>query len=147
MRGFLGILGVLLIAMFAGAIGFWAGVGAGAGNAVVTAGTVPAYVWWGGPHLGGLLFGFLFLFLIIGLIAFAFGGRRRGPWGRGWQRGGWGPDPMGDPSDPRRQWIAEAHRRLHEEDERRAAQPRGSAGAAGGTDPAGDVPPAARPAP
>ena len=118
MRGFLGILGVLFVALFAGAIGFWAGVASGAGSAVVAGGaTVPAFVWWGGPHIGGLVFGFLFLFLFVGLIAFAFGGHRRGPWGRGWHRG-WGYDPMGDPSDPRRQWIAEAHRRLHEEDAR-----------------------------
>jgi hypothetical protein len=116
MRGFVGILVVLLVALVSGAIGFQAGVAANIGT---TAGaTVPAYaLWWGFPHVGGFLFGFLFLFLFIGLIAFAFGGRRRGPWGRGYRDwyGAWG-DPM-DPSDPRRQWIADAHRRLHQQDQ------------------------------
>jgi hypothetical protein len=147
MRGFLGVLGVLFVGLLAGAIGFWAGVASGAGTVVAGSAAAPAYIWWGGPHLGGLVFGFLFLFLFIGLIAFAFGGRRRGPWGRGWYRGGWGYDPMANPSDPRHQWIADAHRRLHEEDARRAGQANGAGranGAGQATNPAqpgSDLPP------
>lgn len=140
MRGFLGILGVLLVALVAGAFGFWAGIAASAGSVAANGAAVPAYYWWGGPHIGGLLFGFLFLFLVIGLIAFAFGGRRRGPWGHGWYRGGWGNDPLGDPSDPRRQWIAEAHRRLHEADAASSGQ------AGGSTPPDRDRPPTPPPA-
>ena len=44
--------------------------------------------------------------------ASAFGGRRRGWGGPGWGHG-YGPNgygPMSNPDDPRRQWIADAHR-------------------------------------
>ncbi len=149
MRGFFVILLLALVAVFAGAAGFQAGVMANVGTA-----TVPGYVWlWGFPHVGGFLFGFLFLFLLIGLFAFAVGGRRRGPWGRGYGRG-WGYGPM-DASDPRRQWIADAHRRLHEEEARRttvadsipsAPPSSASAGPAGPSGPADFSGPADRPA-
>ncbi len=119
MRGFLGVLVVLLVALVAGVAGFQAGVmsniSAAAGSAVG-----PGYSWmWGFPHVGGFLFGLLFLLLLIGLFSFAFGGRRA-RWDRGWRHGVWGYGPMGDPTDPRRQWIEDAHRQLHEEEARRA---------------------------
>jgi hypothetical protein len=60
-----------------------------------------------------------------GFLAFAFGPRRR------FGRGAWGPDayghgpmgfgPMGGGWDSRRHWVAEAHRRLHEEEARNAS--------------------------
>jgi hypothetical protein len=146
MRGFVGILVVLLVALAAGAIGFQAGVATNVGANVGTA--VPAYAWWGFPHIGGFLFGFLFLFLFIGLIVFAFRGPRGGPWGRGYRRGGRGYGPMGgpvgDPSDPRQQWMADAHRRLHEEEARRTSDaPSAAPGSAGSaTVGTGDIPPA-----
>lgn len=67
-----------------------------------------------------------------------------GPQGRpGFGPGGFGPrgrrgfGPMGaDSSDPRRQWIREFHRSLHEADEAEAAAT--TAGTASGTD--GDAP-------
>ncbi len=148
MRGFVGILVVLLVALAAGAIGFQAGVVANLGANGGTA--VPAYAWWGFPHVGGFLFGILFLFLFIGLISFAFRGPRHGSWGRGYRRGRWGYGPMwgpvGDPSDPRSQWIVDAHRRLHEEEARRAtdAAPASGSPGASGSQPGGSgtIPPA-----
>ncbi len=141
MRGFLGILAVLFVALIGGAIGFQAGVVTNVGAGAATA-APPGWVWWWGfPHFGGFLFGLLFLFLIIGLLSFAFGGRRRGPWARRAYRRGWGYDPMDDPFDSRRQWMADAHRRLHEEEAHRAAQP--GQGSNGGSNQAPPAPPAA----
>ena len=94
----------------AASIGFQLGITSNIGAA---GGTV---VWHAGfPFFGWFFFPFLFFFLFIGLLAFAFGGRRRG-WGGG---PGWGNGygPMSS-DDPRRQWIADAHRRLHEEEAR-----------------------------
>ena len=110
--GFLGILLLGLVAIVAGLIGYQAGLTAnavGAGATVVVTGGFPG-------------FGTLFFLLFIGFLLFAFGGRRRGwaghaghgPWGMG-MRGGPGSAP--DPSDPRRQWVAELHRSLHAEDD------------------------------
>ncbi len=149
MRGFLGILAVVLVALVAGTIGFGAGVAANAGGAV-SAGTAiaPGYVyWWGFPHFGGLLFGFLFLIFVIGLISFAVRGPRRARWDRGWYRGYWGYGPTHGPADPRHQWMADAHRRLHEEEARGAQDAGASTGpgpsnaASSGSVPPGSVPP------
>jgi hypothetical protein len=123
MRALFGALVVGAIALTAGVIGFQAGV---ASN-VASAGGV---VWLGGGFPG---FGFLVFLLFIGFLFFAFGGRRRalghGPMGG---HGSWGDrGPWGD-GDPRRQWIADAHRRLHEED-----ATRGGTQAASGTTGAG----------
>ena len=111
MRVLLGILFTGVIALTAGLIGFQAGV---ASN-IATAGGV---VWLGGGIPG---LGFLFFLFFLGFLFFAIGGRRRA-WARGPMGGGWGGHgsgggngPWGD-GDPRRQWVAEAHRRLHEED-------------------------------
>jgi hypothetical protein len=111
MRGLLGVLFTGVVALTAGAIGFQAGVASNIGAAG------------GAVYLGGGLpgLGFLFFLFLIGFLLFAFGGMRRRAWSRGpmggpgaWggRYGPWG----GDPTDPRRQWVAEAHRRLHEEE-------------------------------
>src|SRR5829696_3685279 len=100
-----------LTALVAGFLGFQAGV---ASNVGAAGGAV--YMGWGFPF-GFLFFPFFFL-LFFGFLAFALGGRRRGPWGDG--------------SDPRRQWVADAHRRLHEEEGRSAA---GTSASTAGTQP------------
>jgi hypothetical protein len=112
MRGLFTLLIATIAALVGGVIGFQLGITSNIGAA---GGTV---VWHAGFPFFGFFFPFLFFFLFIGLLAFAFGGRRRG-WGGGpgWGHG-YGNGPTGDPNDPRRQWIADAHRRLHEEDAR-----------------------------
>jgi hypothetical protein len=136
MRAFLALLVTGLVALAAGAAGFQAGVLSSLG----TSGTGVVYVT-GAPHFGGLVFFVLFAAFIL----FAIGGRRRrwaghgpmsgrGPWSGGFgPMGSYGPmgghGPMGD-GDPRRQWVAEAHRRLHEEE---AAQRASSTAGPGGT--------------
>lgn len=113
MRALFGILILVFTAVAAGVAGFQAGV---ASNVAAAGGVV----WLGGGFPG---LGFLFFLLFIGFLFFAFAGRRgRGPWGmhpgsRYWAAPGEG--------DPRRQWIAEAHRRLHEEEAREASAPSG----------------------
>lgn len=111
-----GALLVVLVAIVAGIIGFQAGVAADVAGSTAAA---PAAYWYAFPHFFGFG-GFLFFFLIVLLLFAAFGGRRRA-WGgpRNW--GGYGP--MGE-GDPRRDWIADAHRRLHEEEARGTTQPR-----------------------
>jgi hypothetical protein len=136
MRALFGVVLLGFTALAAGVAGFQAGIASNigaAGGAVYLGGGIP-----------GL--GFLFLFLFLGFLFFALAGRRRrGPWGMagghggpGWGHGPWGMHggPTGD-GDPRRAWIAEAHRRLHEEEARNA----GSAGTSGtaGSNP-GDSP-------
>jgi hypothetical protein len=118
--GFLGILLLGLVAVVAGLVGYQAGLASNAiaaGTAVVVTGGFPG-------------FGFLFFLLFIGFLFFALAGRRRGPWGAGHGHGPWagrmgpgGPGDFGghgpgagDPSDPRRQWVAELHRSLHAEE-------------------------------
>ena len=119
MRAFIAFVLLLIVAGTAGTIGYQAGVAADVG----TAGHV--VILGGFPGLGSILF----LFFLFGLVMLAFRPRRHGPWGRhgtmggpngwgaGWS-GGWSGGPMGNPGDPRRQWVAEAHRRLHEEEAR-----------------------------
>jgi hypothetical protein len=148
MRGFLAFLFIGFVALGAGAVGYQAGLSSTAATAAAAGGASVVYV--GGWHLGGLLL-LPFLFLVVPLflmsfmafLAFVFGGRRHwaghGPMGmhRGFGGFGAGRGPMGD-GDPRRQWIADAHRRLHEDD---AARPASTAGASdagpgsGGTTP------------
>ncbi len=112
--GFIGILFLGLVAIVAGVVGYQAGL---ASNAVASGATVIV--------TGGLPgFGFLFFLLFIGFLFFAFAGRRRGSWGHG--HGPWvermgpggfgGPTDPADPADPRRQWVADLHRSLHEEE-------------------------------
>lgn len=116
MRALVGTVILGLTALAAGAIGFQAGIASNigaAGGAVYLGGGIP-----------GL--GFLFFFLFLGFLFFALAGRRRGPWGMAGGPGRWGHGPMGHgpwggptgDGDPRRAWIAEAHRRLHEEEAR-----------------------------
>lgn len=123
MRGLIGVLFTGVVALVAGAIGFQAGIASNigaAGGAVYLGGGIP-----------GL--GFLFFLFCIGFLLFAIGGRRRA----------WAHGPMGGPGrwaghgsfedgDPRRQWVADAHRRLHEE-EATAATAAGTTGTAGTT--------------
>ena len=108
MRALFGIFITGAVALTAGVIGFQAGVA----SSIASAGGV---VWLGGG-LPGL--GFLFFLMFLGVLFFAIGGRRRawthGPMGGPGHWGGHGPW-SGD-GDARRQWIAEAHRRLHEEE-------------------------------
>jgi hypothetical protein len=115
MRGLLALLVTTGIALTAGVIGYQIGI---AEDVAATTGTV---VWMGGWGFPG--FGFLFFLLFIGFLVFAFGGRRRGwgpgPYGHGPYAGGPGGGWSGD--DARRQWIADAHRRLHEEESRGTA--------------------------
>ncbi len=120
MRALFGFLILVATALVAGAVGFQAGV---ASNVAAAGGVV----WLGGGFPG---VGFLFFLVFIGVLFFAFAGRRRGPWGMHPGHGRWGPMTDGD---PRRAWIADAHRRLHE-DEARAA---GSAPTADGGSPSG----------
>jgi len=133
MRVLLGAIVLGLTALTAGFIGFQAGIasniGAAGGAVYLGGGGVP---WFGFPW-----FGFLFFFLFIGFLFFAFGGRRRGPWGPYGGHGRMGYGPWGDDTtagqfsgDPRRQWIADEHRRLHEAEARAAA---GNAPAGAGT--------------
>jgi hypothetical protein len=106
MRAF-GVLLFVLVAGVAGVIGYQAGLtssAAAAGATVVVTG--------GFPGIGTLLF-----LLFLGFLFFAFAGRRRAGWGPGHGHGPWGGRMgPGDPSDPRRRWVAEMHRRLHEEE-------------------------------
>lgn len=139
MRGFLAFLFIALVGLGAGALGYQAGAASAVTTAAAGAGTV---VYAGGWHLGWLLLPFglflfpLFLFTFFGFLAFVFGGHRRrwadhGPMGMHGDPGGFGPrgfGPMGghgpfgrDRHDARREWVAEAHRHLHEEEAARAA--------------------------
>jgi hypothetical protein len=107
MRGLIGVLFTGVVALVAGAIGFQAGIASNigaAGGAVYLGGGIP-----------GL--GFLFFLFFVGFLLFAIAGRRRA----------WAHVPMGGPGrwaghgsfedgDPRRKWVADAHRRLHEEE-------------------------------
>ncbi len=114
MRGFFGVLFFGLVALVAGVIGYNIGL-------TSTAGAVERVVYVGGGGFGG--FGFLFFLFFLFLI-FSFAGRRRawggghGHWGSGYGRGPWGgPTGTSGPNastDPRRQWVADMHRSLHE---------------------------------
>jgi hypothetical protein len=128
MRGLLGVLFTGVVALTAGAIGFQAGIASNigaAGGAVYLGGGIP-----------GL--GFLFFLFFVGFVLFAIGGRRRawarGPMGGPGHWGGHGP--WGSEGNPRRQWVADAHRRLHEEE----AAAGGTTGATGTTTSAADGP-------
>ncbi len=117
------VLGLVLAAVFVGV-----GVGiydAGVAQGILDAGRVPAgqpvpgaYYGWGFHGFGflGLIFPILFILLLIGIARAAFGrGRAWGPVGRG----GWGPGHgLGDPGSwkaERERYIADVHRRLHDE--------------------------------
>lgn len=119
MRALFGVILVGVTALVAGAIGYQAGISSAVATSAAASGTVVYHAGWGFgfPWFGFLLFPF-FLFLLFGLFAFAFGGRRR--WGGG---PGWGDGPRGwsGPDDPRYRYIADAHRRLHEDEAARAA--------------------------
>lgn len=125
MRGLIGVLFTGVVALVAGAIGFQAGVASNigaAGGAVYLGGGIP-----------GL--GFLFFLFFVGFVLFAIGGRRhawaRGPMGGPGHWGGhgsWGTD-----GDPRRQWVADAHRRLHEEEAAGTIATAGTTGSTGTT--------------
>ena len=139
MRGFLAFLFLALVALGAGAVGYNIGVSQAVTTAAGSAGSTIVYPAW---HWGGFLF-FPFAFFLFplfflcffGFLAFVFGPRRR--WGHGgWGRYGYGPGPDESGSDSRRQWIADAHRRLHEE-EARSASESGANPSASASSPAG----------
>jgi hypothetical protein len=124
-RGFLGVLLLGLVALVAGLVGYQAGLT----STAVDAGKVVIV---GGGWFPG--FGFLVFLVFVGFLFFAIGGRRHGHWGAGHGHGGpgFGQGPWGDrmgpggqgtdaSSDPRRQWIADIHRGLHEEEAKMAA--------------------------
>ena len=118
MRALLGVLLVTATALVAGAIGYPVGISSAVAQSAATAGTVVYHASWGFPWFGFLFFPF-FLFLLFGLFAFAFGGRRRwggGPGGPGWGGYGYGTGSTGNPDDPRYRWVADAHRKLHEDE-------------------------------
>jgi hypothetical protein len=122
MRAALALLVTGGIAVAAGVLGFQAGV---ASNIGAAGGSV---VLGGFSFVGPLLFmGFLF-FSFLALAAIFSGRRHRhGAWGHhAMGPGGFGPGgPGGGQSgDPRRAWVAEIHRSLHEEDAQ-AAGPTG----------------------
>lgn len=124
MRAALALLTTAGIAIGAGALGYQAGVTSAAGAAGAGAGTV---VIGAGFHLFGMFLFLPFLFFSFIALAALVGGRRRhhGPWGMHWAadgRGGWGGPmgPHGPFADGRRAWVAEAHRKLHEEEARAA---------------------------
>ncbi len=115
--GFLGLLFLTLVAVVAGLIGYQAGL---ASNAAAAGATV--VVTGGFPGLGTLFF-----LLFLGFVFFSFAGMRRRAWSSGHRNGPWAGRMAGtDPDDPRHQWVADMHRRLHEETDPRPA----------GTDPA-----------
>jgi len=112
--GFLGILFFGLVALVAGLVGYQLGL---ASHAVALGATVVVVS-------GFLGFGFL---LFLGFALIVLSGRQRGPWGPMGGHGSWagrlglsGPGGFGRSagrSDPRRQWIADLHRSLHEDDQ------------------------------
>ena len=108
MRGLIGVLFTGVVALVAGAIGFQAGIASNigaAGGAVYLGGGIPGF---------GFLF-FLFFLFFVGFLLFAIGGRRHA-WAR-WAARHWAaPAPGATDGDPRRAWVADAHRRLHEEE-------------------------------
>ena len=121
MRVLWAIILVTFSAIVAGAIGYQVGVSQAIATSTAAAGgTVVYHAAWGFgfPWLGFLFFPF-FLFLLFGLFAVAFGGRRRWGGGPGW---GYGPGGYGggsftsNPDDPRYRWVADAHRRLHDDE-------------------------------
>lgn len=134
MRRFLGILGILLLFGLVGGLAYSAGLAA-AGVAPAAGAAAPdvVYPYWGWGFgwfgFGHLLFGLFFLFLIFGLLRFAFwGGRRRG-FGPGYGPA-WGHHMKGD---PRETWIRdqldEWHRSAHEAKPGSGSTPSTSGGA------------------
>ena len=134
MRGFFGVLFFGLVALVAGLIGYQVGLTstAGAAERIVYVG--------GGGWFGG--FGFLFFLFFLFLI-FSFAGRRRA-WGGGHWNSGYGRGPWGGPTgstgpdastDPRRQWVADMHRSLHEAEGTTGAQPSNPTGSTTATPP------------
>ena len=122
MRGFGSILfGLVVVVILAGiGVGIYdAGVQQGiAQTAAVPAGTLPYAAYGYGFHGGfgflGLLFPIFFLFLIFGIARAAFRGGRGG-WGHGHGYGKWGPGGPWMGGSDRETWVADWHRRLHED--------------------------------
>ena len=124
MRGFGSILfGLVVVVILAGiGVGIYdAGVQQGiAQTAAVPAGTLPYAAYGYGFHGGfgflGLLFPIFFLFLIFGIARAAFRGGRGG-WGHGYGHGSgkWGPGGPWMGGSDRETWVADWHRRLHED--------------------------------
>lgn len=146
MRGFFAFLFLGLVALGAGAVGYNIGVSQAVTTTAAATGATVVYA--GGWHWGGLLFLPFAFFLIplffitfFGFLGFVFGPRRH--WGRRWD-GEHGPSsfgPMGGGFghghgwDARRDWIAEQHRRMHEDEARAKAS-----GSTGTSSPTSDGP-------
>jgi hypothetical protein len=145
MRGFFAFLFLGLVALGAGAVGYNIGVSQAVTTTAAATGATVVYA--GGFHWGGLLllpFAFFlipfFFMTFFGFLGFVFRPRRHfgrwdgehgpssfGPMGGGFGHGrGW---------DARRDWIAEQHRRMHD-DEARAK----SSGGTGTASPTSDGP-------
>ena len=141
--GLFAVLTLAAVSVVSGLIGYNAGL---TSTAVAAGATV--VVTGGFPGFGTLLF--LFFLFFMTSMAFGFSRRKRawmaghdgqhghGPWGAGRPGGsGFGPGcgPMGNPADPRRQWVAEMHRRLHEDEVKGTGTSGNPAGPAGSTGP------------
>jgi len=107
------------------------------------AGTLPYAAYGYGFHGGfgflGLLFPLFFLFLIFGIARAAFRGGRGG-WGHGYGHGygKWGPGGPG--GSDRDAWVADWHRRLHEDGGTTSPTGSGSQGSGpSGSGPAGQA--------
>jgi hypothetical protein len=131
MRAALVLIVTTGIAVAAGVLGFQAGVASNIGTA---GGTV---VLGGGFHVFGLFLFMGFLFFSFLALAAILGGRRRhrGRWGMHGAMGPGGHGPAwpgtagGPGTDPRRAWIAEVHRSLHDEEARSGAASGDASGA------------------
>ncbi len=127
MRAALALLLTAGVAVGAASLGF----SAGATSAAASAGATGPVVIGAGIHLFGLFLFLPFLFFAFFAMMALIGGRRHRhhAWGMhggfgpaGFGPGGFGPmGPKGPFADGRRAWVAEAHRRLHEEEAARAA--------------------------
>jgi hypothetical protein len=146
-RGFGSVLfGLVVVVLLVGiGVGIYdAGVQQGiAQTASVPAGTLPYAAYGYGFHGGfgflGLLFPLFFLFLIFGIARAAFRGGRGG-WGHGYGHGygKWGPGGPG--GSDRDAWVADWHRRLHEDGGTTSPTGSGSQGSGpSGSGPAGQA--------
>jgi hypothetical protein len=121
MRAALALLITGGVAIAAGILGFQAGV---ASNIGAAGGTV---VLGGGLGVFGLFLFMGFLFFSFLVLAAILGGRRH-------RHGGWGhhgPMGPGGNGDPRRAWVAEVHRTLHEEEANAAGRTPGATSGVG----------------
>jgi hypothetical protein len=103
--GFLGFMLFLLVALFAGGVGYAIGINSAVTTTAATGGVstvvvahAPWFGWgfWGFPFFG-LFFAFLFFAIIFGIVRHAIGGRDHA-YRHGWY--GYGPNGPSSPSGP-----------------------------------------------